>query len=84
MNIVSKAMDYFGLTPLHDVDLPDEPSARSEPLPVDRVGDLAYLRSVLLDALCWIDEIDPTPGELAQTVDISDLDAKRKGRQSRT
>ena len=33
MNIVSKAMEYFGLTPLSDLDLPDEPSARVAALP---------------------------------------------------
>lgn len=115
MNIATRIAQHFGLTPLHDVDLPDGPStsvASSRPRLVDsspRLGspgedgptasaeqagavghpdwdnirrDLAHLRSVLLDALCWLDEIDPTPTGLAAVADITDLDTKR-GRQSR-
>jgi len=49
--------------------------------PIDWDGfrrDLNSLRSVLTDALCWLDEIDPTPGGLAAVADVTDLDGKRK------
>lgn len=32
MNIATRLANYFGLAPLHDVDLPDEPSATVTPL----------------------------------------------------
>lgn len=39
--------------------------------------DLAHLRSVLTEALAWIDEIDPTPAGLAAVADVTDLDSRR-------
>ena len=37
--------------------------------------DLAHLRSVLTEALEWIDEIDPTPSGLV--ANVTDLDSRR-------
>lgn len=107
MNVITKAMSYFGFAPpFHDIDLPDEPSARPElralhcadqsprlgrpgvggPAAPESPGaagihpsqwptgwdgirrDLAHLRSVLTEALEWIDEIDPTPSGLVANV----------------
>ena len=126
MNVITKAMSYFGIAPpFHDIDLPDEPSARPElralhcadqsprlgrpgvggpaapessgaagihpsQWPTDDVsdalrdafrGDLAHLRSVLREALVWLDEIDPTPHRLAALADVTDI-STRKGRPS--
>lgn len=51
--------------------------------------DLDHLRSVLTEALAWIDELDPTPMELAESDEwawqtVTRIRPKRKGRQSRT
>ncbi|MDD7813648.1 hypothetical protein PP713_13850 [Mycobacterium sp. CSUR Q5927] len=116
MNIFDRVAHHFGLTPLSDVDLPDEPkdpvsqlerrlgtdTEASSPglvrrlldgptapgphpgavghLPTDWANirrDLAHLRSVLREALVWIDEIDPAPHRLAPLADVTDI---RKGR----
>lgn len=63
-----------GLTP---------PGAASHPSqwPIDwdvvREG-LANLRATLIDAVAWIDEIDPTAAGLAQAAAVTDLDAYRR------
>lgn len=51
--------------------------------------DLDHLRSVLTEALAWIDELDPTPMGLAEADEwawqtVTRIRPKRKGRQSRT
>ena len=147
MNIATRIAQRFGLTPLHDVDLPDEPSASVAALlwppsladssprhgspgedgptaSTEQAGavghplesaelrevralvqasedvlrdELDLIRQVLNDAAIearWLtsniqaamgllDEIDPTPAELAAVSDVTDIDRKRKGRQSR-
>ncbi len=61
----------------------EQAGAVGHPIDWDNIrSDLAHLRSVLLDALVWLDEIDPTPTGLAVVADITELDAKRKGRPS--
>lgn len=64
---------------------PTSPGAVGHPIDWDNIRrDLAHLRSVLTEALEWIDEIDPTPGGLAAVaVDnehsraVIDLDSRR-------
>lgn len=48
----------------------EEAGAADHPLDWDAVREgLANLSAVLTDALAWIDEIDPTPGGLAQAAE---------------
>ena len=56
----------------------EQAGAVGHPIDWDNIRrDLAHLRSVLEDALCWLDEIDPTPTGLAAVADITDLDTRR-------
>ena len=86
-----RALNCVDSSPRHGSPGVDGPTASTEqagavghPIDWDNIRrDLAHLRSVLEDALCWLDEIDPTPAGLADAVEVTDLDRKRKGRQSR-
>lgn len=63
---------------------PDGYSGAVGHLPTDWANirrDLAHLRSVLQEALVWLDEIDPTPRGLAALADVTNI-STRKGRPS--
>lgn len=70
--------ELFGLKPLYDADLIDEPV--DWPTDWDSIRDgLQGVREALIDAVSWIDQIDPTPTGLADAVNVTDI---KKGRQS--
>ena len=65
----------FGLTPLHDVDVPDEPPAVVD---WDAIRDgINEVRDSLLEVLDWLDRIDPTPMGLATATSVTNLNARR-------